>query len=124
MLLTFNLFKTIKFRAQINATKLAVYYVSHCVLSIILKTELDFRYAGGAFHMDLPDGPQKSGTDVSLISGKIRSMGVDEEEDGSSGALMKRGDAMVVANTAGESCTQEGILKMFDSFIFSLKELS
>lgn len=58
--------------------------------------------SGGAYHMELPDGPQDLSTDVSLISGKIRSMGIDDAEEESTGALIKRDDSMAVANTAGE----------------------
>ena len=55
--------------------------------------------------MDLPDGPQDFSTDVSLVTGRLRCLGVDEgqgqEESLGGGAVVKRDDVLAMANTAG-----------------------
>ena len=57
--------------------------------------------SGAASFVDLPESSGEATYDMSLVTGRVRSMGVDDESEqaSSSTAVVKRDDMMAVSTT-------------------------
>jgi len=60
-------------------------------------------YLGGEQYVPIPDGQPDQETDVSLVTGKLRSTGINDVETGS--ALLPRDEALTVATSAQSAGT-------------------